>query len=923
MAPLINTTNKTRVWINGIDVTTAVIRGSVTDNSAIGAALILSTGEIECSNWAGNQNMLDVGRTTFPIGSSVLIATELPNGNFVRHPRGLLYVMNSNVNIEQRTINFRIGCSLALLAENENAYPGAVEQLWAFVSPAILSSCVIEDRSLSGLNSALMVEGKALYQNAYGQVWAVSMLDTGDSGAPALVVTDKHTAISIASNEDPSVIAPASFNITTTYGIFRRVDPDPDDERSGVDNGDGSGEPEIDGERAPVDDDDGTDPALTGPYRKWSNQVVNSYGQYDKMESWDLTVYSGMKLPEERDDGMYIDWCSWFYSYRPEPEPPAEPSWAYGIETNEVITVTQDYPNRVVSSTTKFYNANGQETGSIAVEQATWKAIGQSTIDIGVDRAKQYSDYWLEVAQDCLGKINTALTSRDEHPRGSSANNYYQCVHLHWVARANDALGLARGWFYYAAQLKDSGMTSCWSKRSVVTNEYGTGGEVVKKVTQNYENERTTQIYQESLKQRLEKGELLSVSLLGPGNLVEVSQQIEQVIYNNDGSARTVTSVIDLQDPSRNSVTVSWDGDSRNAPPLTTGGKKANNNKPSTDEDGVPTESIPGQSPIEDPNNPGQYLPYPREWDGRLVDPVTGKLGGLADCPVEVVNIDLKARVPGLLGNTPSQGAGWLGNQQSYVSEVAFPLSFKGDVLEADYLGSCIPVRASMATATSLLNQYAQIYAAQERGKDGGFSISEPMRAEMYNLRPLSRVDVQLQTLGIGYRCRIDNCVWAFDQNQSLVNMNVFKVASFVYNVAPSAPVYNVPVLPPNQEVVATVLQTTPTWAYTDPYGGATNGTAPPAPDLIDGTGTPVDPTDVPSTDADLVPLAPVSLSQFVYPRLVLNASISKVDGYSWNYGGIGLPMGMPLDLGTISAPYYKDYDFTGIVTYNEPVPLP
>lgn len=942
---LINTTAKNRVWINGIDVTTAVIRGSVTDDSAIGAAIVATNGDIECSNYAGTQNMLDIDRSTFPVGSEVIIATELPNGNIVRHPRGLLYVMNSTVNIEERTINFKVGCSLALLAENENAYPAAVEQLWAFASSEILATCDIETQDLSTLNTVLIADGKALYQNQYGQIWAVDLFETGAGGAPAVVVTDKHTAINIAATEDPSVIAPSGYKVLASYGIFRPKDvkdgtSDPQDGdpdgQPGYDDGDGSGTPTIGGQSPNTDGSadrtpGGTgkkDDRLTGPYRKWSNETVNGYGKYDKWERWNLLVYSGMKLPEERDDGMYNSWCSWFYGYRPDPAPPAEPSWAYAISANEVITVETTYPNEVRSTTTKYYNDNGQETASDTVEQATWKSIGQSTIDIIVDRAKQLSDYWLNVAQDCLGKINTALTSRDEHPRGSSAFYYYHCVHSHWVDQANSALGLARSWWSYGARVKDSGRQMAWSRKSVTYNTYGNGGEVIRKETLAYENEATTQIYTEKLKVALERGATISESLAFPKALVQVSTTIEETTYNSDGSAVTRTSVVDLQDPSRNSVTVSWDGESRNAPPLTGGSGGNGNNDPIRDKNGKRTKSTPGEAPTPDPDNPGQDLPYPETWNGLIVDSVTGELRQPKECTVEVEQIELESQVPGSLSNTPSVPAGWLGQQQSYLSQIQFPLQLKGDRLLTDEVtGDCVPVPSSMAAAVAVVNRFANAYAAIERGKDGGFAVSEQMRPEMYNLRPLSRVDMQLQTLGIGFRCRVDNAVWAFDQNQSLVSLNLFKTASFAYNVPPSAPVYNVPVLPPNQETFGGVnppdTSSPPSWAYSDPYSGATSGDAPATPSLVDATGAVVDPVDLPSTDASLEPLAPPSVSQFVYPRLVLNVRVAKVTGYSWDYGGFSLPTGMPLDLGTITTPYYKDYDFTGIVVYDEPVPLP
>lgn len=786
---LVNATVQNRVWINGIDVTSALIRGSVTDDSVLSGALVTSRGDLECSHWAGSQNMLDTSRTTFPIGSQVIVGAVLPNGNFVRHPRGLLYVMNSNVNIETQTITFRIGCSLALLSENEAAYPSAVEQLWAHVDSGLLQACNIENRDLSSLSAALTALGKALYQNQYGKVWAVSMLDINNLDAPALVISDKYSAIAITANEDPSAIAPSAYRVTAPYGVFRPVEEEGDDTpENGVDDGDGSGAPNIDG-RSPDTDgssdgagsggNSGKDEKPEGPYMQWDKQTVTGYGKYDSWKRWDLYVYSGMKLPDERDDGMWNAWCSWFYQYRPDPKPPAEPSWAYGVVQNEVVTQETTYPTSVNSSTTKYLNDNGQEYKSIAIEEATWRSIGSSVIDQAADRCKQIADMWVQLSSDCQGKINTALTARDEHPLFSSAWFYYHCVHSHWVAQSNVALGAARSWFYFGAQLKDSGMTMAWSSKTVTDTKYGSGGEVTSKMTYKYENEATTPLYAEKLAVRYERNLPPQSNDIKPLGLVLVSTTEETTKYNADGSAQVTTKVIDLQDPSRNSVTVSWDGEARNAPAMTGGSLGDGNNEPLTDENGKKKKSKPGSGGEEDPDNPGTDLPFPDTWNGRRVDPVTGELREPRKCTVQVEQVELESRVPGAANNAPSVSAGWLGAQQSYVQEVQYPLQFFGDQLLTNDFGDCIPVSASMALAHEYLNRYAQVFATIERGKDGGFSVSEVMRPEMYNMRPLANVDVQLDTLNSGYRCKVDNCVWVFDQNQALVNLNLFKLASY------------------------------------------------------------------------------------------------------------------------------------------------
>lgn len=923
MAGLINTTADNKIWINGIDVTTALIRGSVSDSPAAAGGIVTTTGEIQLKNYTSTgTDCLDIDRTTFPIGSEVIVATELANGNLVRHPRGLLYVMNSTVDVATRTIVIQVGCSLALLAENEESYEVSVDQLWNFVSSNIKLSCDLGLRNLSTLNTALQAEGTAIYQNQYGNIWKVDILAEA-TNAPAAVVTDKHTALAIAVIDDTQPLAPSSYRVSSTYGFFQPVPPE--DEGSATEEGYGdaprpSDEPTYDGVSR-RSRSGSTSSNFGGRWRQFSNLTTSGTGEYEAWLNWDLTVFSGMKYPEDRNDGMWNSWCSWFYQFRPDPLPPAEPSWAYAIETNEVETAKKAYRNEIQTNSTKYFNYQGQEKGSLEEERSTWRTAAGSVIDLVSDRCKQYADYWIEVCSDHLSKINAAYTKRDEYAKYSSAWYYYSCVANHWIGESNSALAYARDWWSYGANLRDLGQQMAWTRATETEQFYGFGGETTKTITTEYENETTTDLYVQALTSDLEKGKVPVQRMFDPKGLVKTSIQTVEYKYNNDGSTIKITKTQDLQNPRNNTVTVEQDAGSGAGDRFRTGSGSPASNASLYDKDGTRQYSTPGE-----PKTGG--LPYPDEWNGRYVDPNTGELLGPVKCPVTVESLDVFAYAPG--SNNPSTNpAGWLGQVSGYVKEISFPLSFLGDQIDnVDGVG-CTTKQGNWTAAQAALNKYASVYAMVERGADGGFSISENLRPEFYNVRPLSTVDVQLQTIGRGYKCKIDSATWAFDPDSALVNFSVFKVADLDYITIPAEPVYAAPVFPANQETFngTTPPDTSlaPTWAITDPYSGGatTNDNAPAIPALVNGGGTSVPDGDVPGSDANVAPIIPPSLTLVTNIRLDVRISFAKVVGYSWDYGTYSLPTGLPLDLGTVDTPYPKGYDFTEFQNYVEPAPLP
>lgn len=990
------------------------------------------------------------------------------------------------------------------------------------------------------------------------------------------------------------------------------------------DSGQGGGgsqiEPSVFGKQAVVEGDDpgaSYSTGVNGAYQKWEGDEQQGTATYDKWVRWKLEIFSGLKAPDAKDpnDELYYAWCGGFYRPdRNDPAPPAEPSWSYGIVVNEKITEEEEYTNITASSTGQSLDENGRETMNIKTDAATWLAAASGVITSASDRAGAIADSYIEQANTALGKVNTALTARDEHPRGTSAWFYYQCTANHWISSANYAISTARSWWQFGALLRDGSKNTEIISRTVKMTTYGDGGEVAEVVTWQYLNKTLTKRYQEKLGLRYTRGGVPLFSDVQSQNLVLVSEQTENTYYNQDGSAYVRNRFQDYDDPQQSYISSSWDGEARNAPafkgapfakPVSVeplfdeegnskystpqggrtqrgssglGGSLGNGTgtggngikprldkcreKPdntldypdfdpadppttrpddsplqdgdtywdedeetlytweesdaTTNPDGFPANpsdgdtftdsngqeweydgpnadwfptTKPGGGPLTDgyswynsddgilyeyqdpigdttglpdgdsfppsPNdndtytdtsgkdwqydaaelnwfpttNPGggpldigdywfdtesgtlyQYngtdwvssgganngwegigsttglwrpdgsdpLPYPPEWNGRIVDPETGKLLARVQSSAESVPMTMTSVVPGSTNNEAVGGAGWLGFAQNVYKSAAYPVDFYGDKMNflaynytRDGEGNVIPLidpvtgerrpyfdpitgqqwpnvdlgtgevqqaaqfipNSNYETSKALLDYYARIYATKERGKERMITVTESMRPEMYNLTPYSDVEVQLHSIGRGYRCKLDSATWVFDQRESLVSLNLVRIDELSYPGGMVQPEYAGPTYAANQEIVSgntAPEDTNPNWAAvgarpagTSPYSRVINGSVPVKPELVDDTGATVPPAGLPANGQDPVPLVPVIINAVLQPRLQLNINFIKNVGWSWDYGSYQLPSGLPLDLGSITAPYAKDYDFTGIVEYNEPAPVP
>lgn len=231
---LVNASGKTKVFINEIDYSSYLIEGSVSDDSAYSTNIITSKGSIVLG---GDTTILDFNKTKFPVGSRVTIYATLDNGRLAKLPRGHLYVLSSQIDVNTRFLTLELGCSLAYLSSREENFTSDVEGLYSFISSDIKDSFVFEDYNLSTLQTLLEIEGKVIFQDRWGYIQGVDQFGSDGLGtkfsSAKLTSFDKASAIAIetlgGSIEDipEAIIVEANAEVPSSAENQDNEDTDP------------------------------------------------------------------------------------------------------------------------------------------------------------------------------------------------------------------------------------------------------------------------------------------------------------------------------------------------------------------------------------------------------------------------------------------------------------------------------------------------------------------------------------------------------------------------------------------------------------------------------------------------------------------------------------------------------------------------
>ena len=159
MGYLVNQARVATLTINGADYTSSLIQWVVSDSSAVSNGLISTSGSMTLQGIPGGALMQDYDRSNFKRGAEVILSLKKQDGNVVRHPRGLLYVVSMVYDPETETLTVSLGCRIALAILNSDT-----SSLLAF-APIPLD---VTQQTVQGVGGSLNAAGMYLFQDNTG-----------------------------------------------------------------------------------------------------------------------------------------------------------------------------------------------------------------------------------------------------------------------------------------------------------------------------------------------------------------------------------------------------------------------------------------------------------------------------------------------------------------------------------------------------------------------------------------------------------------------------------------------------------------------------------------------------------------------------------------------------------------------------------
>lgn len=733
----VNTSRAIYVYINGSNVSDYLISGELSDDSVYTNSIITTTGTITLG---GDSSVLDFDRSLYPIGATVSIWVKLDNGRVALHPKGTLYVINSSVNIEERTLSLEVGCSLAFISDKEDSYAESISLLFdQMLLDGTKSSFVIDNKDLSTLSNLLEVEGSIVYQDQYGNIQKVAAFGKDGLGvkiSPSKLTSfDKHTAIAIESIAN-TAIEPNAASVLIEATV------------------------EVPGEEEPLEPliTSVTERTITKPvlyFERWNSSL--GYAWIDNIRDAELSSETNPNCGTPYQANQVSQGIGYNHQVRCYP--------ALGARQT---------PEKVTNGSYKTYNGPG---GQIDREEsweycsaATWASGVVTNIINGIIESMRGQ---IEEANGLLQKANQHFDARDDEPYYSNITLlipdfgpaaietteinpryvFHDCNAKTFFERAegyeNQLENYARATINFGADLDVSYGVSTFSQ---TLNYFGEGGEIVKTITREYKNRSS-----------FENSTQLTFFV---GFESENSVRLQFSFPNPDGSkatsAVTNRSVPQgpIDDPKQYDLYITSE--------LI---KKYKYGTSITIEKETFRDFIDPANNYKRTNYSSSGSRNAKEAD-KLVSTVD--VNGKTYCneSSETEEITASVQILGPSGIGSSGRFWWFGGAQPYEKKVSMPVEFAPilPVYDPDTL-TCIPVADEaviMGRYKKIMSRYASVIANKIAGDNRGFRVTEKLRAEIFEYYPFYPVTISTESLGRAFTARVAASNWVFD-NQNAV----------------------------------------------------------------------------------------------------------------------------------------------------------
>ena len=183
MSYISNSTRVSSLTVGGNDYTSQFVEWTASDSSANRNGCVQTSGQLILGARPGTDVLEDYDRNFFRRGVEVRLSIQEPGGAPVVHPRGLLYVISTSMNIESETLTVEIGCRLTLLAltETTEASKATIEQLIEGIDFEVDPA----QRTFSNCCAGYATMGKFLYQDNGGSINELEYWEGDDTSGTA------------------------------------------------------------------------------------------------------------------------------------------------------------------------------------------------------------------------------------------------------------------------------------------------------------------------------------------------------------------------------------------------------------------------------------------------------------------------------------------------------------------------------------------------------------------------------------------------------------------------------------------------------------------------------------------------------------------------------------------------------------------
>lgn len=780
----VNTTTPTRIWINGREYTDFLLSGSVSDESSLTTSIIKTTGTIVLG---GVHDSIITREFPLPVGSEIIVQCRLPGGYSSRHPRGTLYLINSNLNYEQQSVTLEVGCSLALVSTFEQSFEDKIRDLYDLI-PESYTAFDVEDFDLSELSNVLEALGYIMYQDKNGRIQCVKVFGgqglVGVSSSSKFTSYDTSTAISIQSLSDTStLIDPDALKIVMGFDVPKKEDEDPE-------------EGEQDGDQVLSD---------VQYLRTKALRIANldeclkvNFGKRTRLlEEKILSCGKAMNpeyIPDPEDIFEYYrnpDVCKKplideelyiteeeFYDYKVEGKIEIEEVY-FGDKVEKFQEATYDGPGNQLD-----YEKN-YETLSI------WR-FADSSIGQWLDNVSKEYDLAVEEANAKCQEINEYAQIRDENDRYKKTQieiaclkpkeirtmiktfRFYDCLVatriievLELIEYIKEVRNVAARGLNYLTGFRG---TSNIEERFI---EFGDGGEIIKKTSKStihagaskytveafkregeifedpedsgpiVDERKTSKLQRYSFGPPLEyisgeninlPGIIIGQRLFAPWPQYFIkSETIESYEYERGKVTQTIKK-IDYENPDNNTTDI----------------------KVSTD-------------------NSVAAKAEPRQADSDTT------------CNIPTENIEKTYTVYGR-NTTRTLGSSWAGDFEPFTEEISMPIGFKSllpedverdaavedwqcDLLNSQYLSAAA---GKITEYERYIYRYLALSMAKKVMDNRGLRVVEKMRAEVFDYYPFMPITVVLSANALTLLVRVSSATWAFDSTNALCSFDCY-----------------------------------------------------------------------------------------------------------------------------------------------------